>query len=281
MRVAVDETIESASAPVSNDVATWKELSSKDRDAIAVMGPQPIPKNLPNDSKNRSFPMSIFSKRMPNGETVKRDWLVWSETGKSLNCFSCCLFSTKSPSPVVSEFSHPELGCKDNWRKLYEKTEAHEKSTMHISNYVQWRNLLVCLENKSGIDRLQQQGFAAEKQRWRRILRCLLEVTLFLAERNLPFRGSSSAVGDLDNGLFLGTLELISSYNPTIKEHLDTVMKHQKSGERMQAHYLSWQSQNEFLSLCAKKLLNEISSEIDQSYYYGLIVDGTPDVSHT
>ena len=56
-------------------------------------------------------------------------------------------------------------------------------------------------------------------------------------------------------------------------------MKHQKSGERMQAHYLSWQSQNEFLSLCARKPLNEISSEIDQSYYYGLIVDGTPDVS--
>ena len=216
------------------------------------MGPQPIPKNLPNDSKNRSFPMSIFSKRMPNGETVKRDWLVWSETGKSLNCFSCCLFSTKSPSPVVSEFSHPELGCKDNWRKLYEKTEAHEKSTMHISNYVQWRNVLVCLENKSGIDRLQQQGFAAEKQRWRRILRCLLEVTLFLAERNLPFRSSCSAVGDLDNGLFLGTLELISSYNPTIKENLDSHEASKKWRTHASSLFIMAKSKRVLISLCKK-----------------------------
>ena len=105
-----------------------------------------------------------------------------------------------------------------------------------------------------------------------------LEVMLFL-----PFkRGLSSNVGDLDNGLFLGTLELISSYNPTIKEHLDTVMKHQqKEVERKQAHYLSWQSQNGFLSICAKKVLDEVCKEISEAYYYVLIVDGTPDVSHT
>mgnify|MGYP002804239480 CR=1 FL=1 len=66
-----------------------------------------------------------------------------------------------------------------------------------------------------------------------------------------------------------------------INDHLDRVRKHQERGERMQAHYLSWQSQNEFINLCAKKVLQEILSEIDNSNYYGLIVDGTPDVSHT
>ena len=49
----------------------------------------------------------------------------------------------------------------------------------------------------------------------------------------------------------------------------------------MQAHYLSWQSQNEFINLGAKNVLDEILSEIGKSYYYGLIVDTTPDVSHT
>ena len=62
---------------------------------------------------------------------------------------------------------------------------------------------------------------------------------------------------------------------------MDTVRKHQERGERMQAHYLSWQTQNEFINICAKKVLDEILSEIEKSYYYGLIVDGTPDVSHT
>ena len=49
----------------------------------------------------------------------------------------------------------------------------------------------------------------------------------------------------------------------------------------MQAHYICWQTQNEFINICAKKVLDKILSEIEKSYYYGLIVDGTPDVSHT
>ena len=70
-------------------------------------------------------------------------------------------------------------------------------------------------------------------------------------------------------------------HDSTIKDHLNTVRKHQEHGEGMQARYLSWQIQNEFINLCAKKVLDEILSEIEKSYYYGLIVDATPDVSHT
>ena len=65
------------------------------------------------------------------------------------------------------------------------------------------------------------------------------------------------------------------------KDHLNTVRKHEERGERMQAHYLSKQTQNEFVNICAKNALDEILSEIEKSYYYGLIVDRTPDVSHT
>ena len=274
-------TSSDSSVQISNDVGRWKSLSESERDSVTLTGPQPLPKNLPKDSKGRSFPMSIFSRKMPNGETVARDWLVWSETAQSLFCFCCCLFATKSPPSARSEFSHPQLGCNDNWRKLYEKTEAHEKNVAHISNYIKWRDLILSLDMSKGIDSFQRQQFGKEKERWREILRSLLEVTLFLAERNLPFRGSTSAVGDPDNGLFLGSLELIGNHDSIINDHLDRVRKHQERGERMQAHYLSWQSQNEFINLCAKKVLKEILSKIDNSYYYGLMVDGTPDVSHT
>ena len=70
-------------------------------------------------------------------------------------------------------------------------------------------------------------------------MRSLLEATLYLAERNLPFGGSSSAVGDPDNGLFLGSLELIGNHDSIVNDHLGRVRKHQERGERMQAHYLS------------------------------------------
>ena len=129
--VAHDASSDS-SVQISNDVANWKSLFAREMDTIVLMEPQLPPKSLPKDNKSRSFPMSIFSRKMPNGETVARDWLVWSETAQSLFCFCCCLFATKSPSSTQSELSHSQLGCNDNWRKLYEKTLGHKKSSAHI-----------------------------------------------------------------------------------------------------------------------------------------------------
>ncbi|CAB4018775.1 zinc finger MYM-type 1-like, partial [Paramuricea clavata] len=186
------------------------------RGTLVKMGPQLPPRILPKDSKSRSFPMSIFSKVMPSGETVARDWLVWSETTQNLFCFCCCLFARKSASATQSEFSHPQLGCNDNWRKLYEKTQSHEKSFSHVSNYMKWRDLVLSLEMCKGVDSLQQHKLVKEKERWCEIVKSLLQVTLHLAERNLPFRGS---------------LELIANHDSTIQNHLDTVRKHQQQGE--------------------------------------------------
>ena len=92
----------------------------------------------------------------------------------------------------------------------------------------------------------------------------------------MPFRGTSSHIGEPDNGTFLGILYLISSYYPTLKE-----MQHQQRGERVQSHYLSWQTQNEVISLCAKQLHQAILLDLQPVYYFGLIVDGTPNSSHT
>ena len=171
------------------------------------MGPPSNWNEFPRDSKGRTFAVSIFSKCMPNGKLTKRDWLVWSESSRGLFCFSCCLFKVKPPSSASSAFSHPEVGFRDNWKKLYEKVKSHEQSAVHITNYRKWKDLLLSVEKQCGVDALHQQNLVEETNRWRQILSCLLEVTLFLAERNLPFRGSSAAVGDSDNGLFLGTLE--------------------------------------------------------------------------
>ena len=196
-------------ASLSNDVGSWRQLGPKDRDVIAIMGPQTNPSELPRDTKGRAFPLSIFIKSLPNGESTKRDWLVWSKSAAGLFCFSCCLFNVKPPSPSCSAFSHPEVGFKDNWKKLYEKVKSHELSAVHVSNYRKWKDLLNSLEKHSGVDAMHQQNLIQETNRWRQILGCLHDVTLFSGERNLPFRGSSLAIGDPDNGLFLGTLELL------------------------------------------------------------------------
>ena len=117
--------------------------------------------------------------------------------------------------------------------------------------------------------------------KWREVFRCILVIVLFLSERNLPFCGSTTKLGDPNNGLFLGSLELLSGHNQLLKSHLNEVKKHQENETQMQAHYLSWHSQNEFIEECAKIVLNAIVDEVKRALYYSIIVDGAPDTSHT
>ena len=49
----------------------------------------------------------------------------------------------------------------------------------------------------------------------------------------------------------------------------------------MQAHYLSWQSQNEFISESATLVQEADVKEVKDAVYFTIITDGTPDVSHT
>ena len=181
----------------------------------------------------------------------------------------------------TSKLTKPDLGHGDNWRKLYGKVEAHQRSSSHVSCFITWKGLEKTVLRTTGIDQQLQSQFESEVSKWREIFRCILDVVLFLSERQLPFRGSTTELNNPNNGLFLGNLELLSGHNKILKSHLDEVKKHQENNGRMQAHYLSPRSQNEFIDECSKVVLNAIVEEVKQALYYSIIADGTPDVSYT
>ena len=164
---------------------------------------------------------------------------------------------------------------------MYEKIEAHQRSSAHITCYLTWKDLEKSLNESVGIDNSLQKQYATEMRKWREVFRCILDVVLFLSERNLPFRGSTTKLDDPNNGLFLGNLELLSSHNQVLKMHLNEVKRNQETETQMRAHYLSWRSQNEFIQECAKIVINAIIDEVKRALYYSIIVDGTPDTSHT
>ncbi len=267
--------------PVSCDPSTWNELTGDERNAIVMKGPPPNPFVYPRDSSRHRFPLNIFYRTLLNGQKVPRDWLVWSRLVKGLFCFSCCVMKGSNVVNHDSMLTKQDLGIRDNWRKLYEKIHSHEHNPAHLNLYCEWKGLEESLRKHSGIDSGLQNQIETEVRKWHEILGCILDVTLFMSERSLSFRGSSSRIGNPDNGQFLGTLELLSKQNKTLEAHLQDVRKHQESNSRLQAHYLSWYSQNEFIDECAKLVTQVIVKEIQTAFYYGIIVDGTPDVSHT
>ena len=56
--------------------------------------------------------------------------------------------------------------------------------------------------------------------KWREILKRLLDVTMFLAKQNLPFRGHRENMLSENKGNFLQLIELLSKYDPVLREHL-------------------------------------------------------------
>ena len=121
---------------------------------------------------------------------------------------------------------------------------------------------------------------AAKVKYWRDLLKRILAVAIFLGERGLAFRGSSNKIDDNNNGNFLGIIQLLAQFDPVLEEHVSKVKQSQKTGQRFQAHYLSADSQNDFIKACSSKVVQEIHAERERSKYFSILVDATPDCSH-
>jgi hypothetical protein len=265
---------------LSSDPRTWNGLSRGDKDSIARRGPGCVDAGkIPKDSRGRSFAASALKKRLPNGEQVARDWLLWSEERSAFFCFPCCLTAVDN-ADCRSALTNVDVGLSGNWRKAHERFSGHEANRLHVDAYLKWREWQCSLLRATGVDSALQKAILLEKDRWREVLKCVVQVVVLLSERNQPFRGESDKVGDKNNGLFLGILEALGVHNSTLRDHLEMVKRHQEKGERMQAHYLSNRIQNEIIQACARKVRECIADEIQKSYYYSILVDSTPDSSH-
>lgn len=240
-------------------------------------------KQFPNDASGHSFAKSfLYSKSVNGRERYPRDWLIWSVSKQTLHCLPCLLFEENyQASNVRSNFAKREgFCCKETrWKKLYDRLPAHESSSEHRNCYTQWKSLMQSIDG-AGLDSELRKQEQCEIDKWKAILQRILDVTLFLASRGLPFQGDNTKIGDVHNGNFLGVLELLGKYDEVTREHLAKVKAKQLEGKTMQgqAHYLSWKSQNEFISLCGDKVLRAILDERNEAIYYGIIADATPDI---
>jgi len=143
-----------------------------------------------------------------------------------------------------------------------------------------WRELERRMNSGKLIDSQLNSANQSEAEKLRGILQRIIDVVLFLATRGLAFTGTTHRIGDPNNGNFLGTIELLAKWDPFLHEHVSSVQKSQAQHCRMQAHYLSPDSQNEFISACSNLVLRHILDERKSAKYYAIIVDATPDISH-
>lgn len=71
-----------------------------------------------------SFSKSLFTRKLANGESVSREWMLYSPSKGCAFCFVCLLFSEKKDSPFSS------CGFND-WKHTQQRVAEHESSESH------------------------------------------------------------------------------------------------------------------------------------------------------
>ena len=99
----------------------------------------------------------------------------------------------------------------------------------------------------------------------------------FLAEKSLVFRANDQVIGSPNNANFLGTLELLSQFDPFLAAHLE---KYGNKGKGS-ISYLSSTTCDQLIAIIGKEVLSTIIEEIKTAKYYSISVDSTPDISHS
>ena len=115
-----------------------------------------------------------------------------------------------------------------------------------------------------------------EQQYWIELLKRIVAVVTFLAERGHPFQGHTELFGQKYNGNYLGLLELLSQFVPFLAEH---IRRYGNKG-RDQVSYLSSTICEEFIKLLSDRVKAKIIAEIKKAKYCSISKDSTPDIAH-
>lgn len=143
------------------------------------------------------------------------------------------------------------------------------KIRLHIKkNYIKWQVFRSNLEKGHFIDAETEKVIASKAEKWKHILKCILDAILFCVKNSDALRGSTEVIGDPRCGKFLNTIELISHYDPVLKQHIE---KQNKGSIK----YFSSKVRNELLHLVGSQVKNTILEKIKKAKYYSIILDTT------
>lgn len=165
---------------IYEDPKKWPENVRSDtvRCKLVERGPQTIELDsykFPCADDGRHFSQKWIYKILPNGEKVKRQWLLYSQSKDALFCFPCRLFSIDDKKDK-SAFSNIDEGFND-WRNLNPLIVNHERSIPHRHSYVDWKELEIGLKTSRYVDAEHQTLIQAEAEKWCNVLNCIVDVT--------------------------------------------------------------------------------------------------------
>ena len=208
----------------------------------------------------------MFQRKLPNGQVVNRDWMIYSENSGRVFCGPCLLLNNKQ-----STFGTKE-GFSD-WRNATKRIKGHEGSSEHKQCLLDF----MCRGKELGkIDHDLASEVNAEISYWRNVLKHVVAIVFKLTSRGLALQGSNEKLKDPHNGNFLMCVELLLEFDPFMADH---VARFAEKGTG-NVNYLSSNIYEEFIQLMADLVVKYIINQVERAKYFSIIVDSTPNVSH-
>lgn len=254
---------------IMEDPGKWPDINDNIRCFLIQHDPKQIKldNGYPKDESGRQFSNYHYTRKLANGETLERPWLMYSTSMDMVYCF-CCKVYNRSKSVLGSHGS-----C--DWKNMSSILQHHEKSPDHLSSYHDWKELKMRIANNKTIDDLNQRLINREAKHWKDVLERIISLVRVHGVQNLPLRGQSDRLYTPHNGNFLKFVEVIAEFDPIMKEHIRRI----KSDE-IHDHYLGKNIQNEIIQFLSKKVKQKVINDLTNAKYYSIILDCTPDVSH-
>ncbi|XP_022873010.1 uncharacterized protein LOC111391960 [Olea europaea var. sylvestris] len=127
------------------------------------------------------------------------------------------LFKTSKNVTKVGQLGND--GFKD-WHNLHRSIKSHEGNEDHLCCMTDWIELENRLRTKVTIDKSVELLIDPEREHWRHVLTRIIAIIKRLAKNILSFRGDDERLNVENNGLFLQMVEMVSEFDPVMKEHL-------------------------------------------------------------
>nr|XP_012566309.2 zinc finger MYM-type protein 1-like [Hydra vulgaris] len=134
-------------------------------------------------------------------------------------------------------------------------------------------------ERKEVLNRVDQKlkyQVETEINYWKNVLTRVVAVVKSLSSRGMSFRGDDDRFGSVHNGNFMMSLELIAQFDPFLALHIEKFGNKGKGS----TSYLSFNIYEQFISIMADNVIQQMVKEIKEAEYFSISIDSTPDISH-
>lgn len=218
--------------------------------------------NFPQEHGHR-FNSNQYYKSLPNGGRLWRDWLSYSLSSKRFYCLHCMFFGKNAQKSWIYDGFHA-------WQRLMD-ISVHEKTEVHI-------NASIVVKMKCSSMAVLPQMYASKRNQVaenREIVHILIDITLFLGQHSLPFRGHREGWSEQIKGNFKDLVKLLCKFSPTLAVYIDRLQIH----GRNQINFISWQRQNQLINSVSKCIKKSVKKELDRNNFFSVSIDTTFDSS--